>query len=109
MTQRQQTGFLKDIVGAYIPKDPRAELQYGVDWTDWLGATDSISTATWRVETTGTNLITLSNPVILDKVTAVTVNAGTTGTIYTLAVDVTTTQSYVDTRRFRIKVENRFL
>jgi hypothetical protein len=109
MTQRQQSGFLKDIVGAYIPKDSRAQLQYGVDWTDWLGASDSISTATWRVETTGTGLVTLSSPVVFDNVTAVTVSGGTTGTVYTLAVDMTTASSYKDTRRFRIKVENRYL
>jgi hypothetical protein len=109
MTQRQQSGFLKDIVGAYIPKDPHAELQYGVDWTDWLGDGDSITSATWAVESTATNAITLSNDVVFDNVTAVTVTGGSTGTIYTVAVNITTAEEYIDTRRFRIKCENRFL
>lgn len=109
MTQRQQTGFLKDVLGAYIPKDPNAVLQYGVDWTDWLAAGDSITNATWAVETTGTNLITLSDDIVFDNVSAVTISDGTAGTNYTVAVTITTADEWTDTRRFRIKCENRFL
>jgi hypothetical protein len=109
MTQRQQSGFLKDIVGAYIPKDPNASLQYGVDWTDWLDAGDSIVSASWAVETTSTNAIEASLPNILANVTSTTLTGGDTGTVYTVAVSIVTTENYQDTRRFRVKCENRFL
>lgn len=109
MTQRQQTGFLKDIKGAYIPKDPDAILQYGIDWTDWLSAGETVTTSTFQVETTGTGLISLSNSIIFDNVTAVTISGGTTGTIYTVMNTITTSESWQDVRRFRVKVEDRFL
>ena len=109
MTQRQQTGFLKDIVGVYIPKDPNASLQYGIDWTDWLSVSETVTTSTFAVETTGTGLVTLTNPIILDNVTAVTITGGTTGTIYTIANTITTSESWRDVRRFRVKVDKRFL
>lgn len=106
----RQTGFLKDSVGQYIVKDPHAELQYGVDWKQWLELGDAVTTATWVVETvsTGTTL-TASGNSILDGVALTTLVGGDPGSIYTVANTVTTDQGYIDTRRFRVRVENRFI
>ena len=30
-----------------VKKDPNADLDYGFDWTAWLGATDTITESTW--------------------------------------------------------------
>jgi len=32
-----------------VKKDPNADLDYGFDWTAWLGATDTITESTWTV------------------------------------------------------------
>ena len=32
-----------------VKKDPNADLDYGFDWTAWLGATDTITESTWSV------------------------------------------------------------
>ena len=108
MTSRQQSGFLRDSIGSYIPKDPRAELQYGVDWVDWLDAGDTLTTSSFTIENSDASISLQRNP-ILSGVAYATVSGGTTGTIYTVRCDISTTAGYDDTRRFRIKVENRYL
>lgn len=105
----QQTGFLRDQQGNYIAKDPDASLQYGVDWSQWLTAGDNLFSSTWTVETTGTNAITYTSPFILDNVALVTLENGQAGTIYTVANTIVTDEGWSDTRRFRVKVEPRFI
>lgn len=109
MTQRQQTGYLQDNRGSYIIKDSQAILQYGVDWQDWLDAGDSITTATFTVETTGTNAIVANAAAISSGTALTTITGGNTGTIYTVACRINTASGYRDTRRFRVKVEDRYL
>jgi hypothetical protein len=106
----RQSGFLKDVTGTYILKDPEANLQYGVDWKDWLETSDQVSTSTWRLETTGTSVDLLVEGVaVLDNVSLASISAGTIGEIYTVANIIETQQGYKDTRRFRVKVEKRFI
>jgi hypothetical protein len=105
----RQSGFLKDTVGTYILKDPRATLQYGIDWSEWLEPGDDIAASSWAVETTGTNLIVATTNGSLDGVALVSISSGTTGEIYTVRNTISTDQGYSDTRRFRIKVENRYI
>lgn len=108
MTSRQQSGFLRDQTGSYIPKDPLAQLQYGVDWADWLDAGDSVTTSTFTIENSDGNVTIQTNP-ILSNVAYATVTGGTTGTIYTVRCDIGTQGGFEDSRRFRIKIENRYL
>jgi hypothetical protein len=108
MTSRQQSGFLRDSIGSYIPKDRRAELQYGVDWADWLDAGDTLTTSTFTIENSDASISLVRNP-ILSGVAYATITGGTTGTIYTVRCDISTTAGYDDTRRFRIKIEDRYL
>jgi hypothetical protein len=105
----KQTGFLKDVNGTYIPKDPNASLQYGMDWSEWLPQGGSLSSSTWTVETTGTNAITVADSTIFNNVALVTIAGGVEGTNYTVANTITTDDGFVDARRFRVKVEKRFV
>jgi hypothetical protein len=106
----RQTGFLKDHIGTYIVKDATAELQYGMDWKEWLELGDEIVTTSWAVETTGTSIALVANSGgQLDSVALVTITGGTVGEIYTVRNTIETEQGYIDSRRFRIKVENRFV
>jgi hypothetical protein len=106
----RQTGFLKDTIGTYIVKDATAELQYGMDWKEWLELGDTITTSTWAVETTGTTIaLVASSGGTLDGVALANVTGGTVGEIYTVRNTIQTAQGYKDARRFRIRVENRFV
>jgi hypothetical protein len=105
----KQTGFQKDLKGTYILKDPQAALQYGIDWKDWLNSADTLSTANWTVETTSTNQLTATDGSILDGVALITLNAGSTSTVYTVACKILTSSGYTDVRRFRVLVEPRYI
>ena len=109
----QLTGFKQDHIGSWISKDPAASLIYSVEWADWLYGGDTLLSTTWTVEPitgdpAGTALRVLSSGVTTTKSYA-TIDRGTAGEIYTVKVDIVTNNGLHDTRRFRIKVENRYL
>ncbi len=59
-----------------VKKDPAADLDYGFDWTAWLGIADTITLSTWTVPTESG--LTTHSPSISPegKVTAVWLKAG---------------------------------
>jgi len=110
------TGFKRDNKGAYIEKHPDANIQYGVDFTDYLNAGDVISTATVTIESITGDSSPLQFPT--DAATDVTtagavvsmrLEGGTTGNLYDVDVKVTTGNGDIDSRRFRILIGNKHL
>ena len=109
----QLTGFKQDHIGSYIEKDPGAVLIYSVDWTDWLYGGDTLSSTTWTItaitgDPSGTALRAAGAGVASGKSFA-TIDRGTGGEIYTVTCRIVTTNGLIDSRRFRIKVEERYL
>jgi hypothetical protein len=109
----QLTGFKQDLVGSYIMKDPAAVLTYSVEWSDWLFSGDTLLSTVITVtaiagDPAGTALRVVSSGVTTSKAFAL-IDRGTAGEIYTVTVDIITNNGLRDTRRFRIKVEPRFL
>jgi hypothetical protein len=75
----------------------------GIDWSDVLGAAETVSTATWTVPsglTKGTESIASPN-------TTVWLSAGAAGTIYTVECKVVTSGGRTFDRSFEIKVEQK--
>jgi len=105
-----QTGYKRDLTGSYIAKDPGATLDYNIDWSDWLPTGDSISTSTWTQESvhTGGNL-TLGGSSVANNVTSVLISSGREGEIYTVRNTITTNENLTDVRRFRIRIEKRYV
>lgn len=87
-----------------IAKDPDATLDYGFDWTAWLGS-DTISTSTW----TASAGITPAYPEILagSKITRVWVSGGTAGTDYTLTNRIVTAGGRTEERTMTLRCEQR--
>jgi hypothetical protein len=109
-----QSGFKKDVTGTYIVKDPGAIITYTVDWSDWLPTTSNISTSTWTLSTvSGDGANALSK--VSDGITAanqntyIEVQKGTDGNTYVAKNTVVTTDGTTDVRRFRIRVQDRYL
>jgi hypothetical protein len=108
----QLTGFKQDNIGAYITKDPTATLDYTVDWSDWLPAAETVSSAT----VTATNTVGDSSSLSVDstaindnvKVTA-NISGGEGGQIYNVEYTITTSGGLRDSRNFRIKCVERQL
>ena len=106
-----QTGYLKDTQGSWIHKDPTAQLIYSMNWSEWLGAGETLSTATYALQ------VRANDPAPLVKVsqglnagtdlTYVELSGGQVGKVYTVTATITTTNGQTDRRSFRVKVENR--
>lgn len=85
-------------------KDPDAKLDYMVDWTEWLGATDTISTSTWAISPTG---LTKDSDTKTTKTATIWLSAGTAGQEYTVTNHIETMAGRKEDRSFKIVVASR--
>jgi hypothetical protein len=110
------TGFKRDNQGAYIEKHPSANLQYALDWTDWVNTGDSVSTASVAIESITGDASPLQLPtdaatdvVIATNTVNVRLEGGTAGNVYNIDVTINTVNGDTDVRRFRIVVGEKHL
>ena len=110
------TGFKRDNEGLYIEKDPDANIQYGLDFTDYLNSGDSLSTATVTIETISGDTAPLAFPTnavtdvnIAGALVSIRLEGGSTPNIYTIKCTITTSDGDTDSRSFRIVCKERLL
>ena len=111
------TGFKRDNDGAYIEKAPTANLQYAIDFTDYLNSGDSISSATVAISTASgdsTNDLRLPTNAATDvtltsTIVSIRLSGGTVGNVYNVDVTIVTSNGDTDKRRFRIVITNKNL
>jgi|TARA_R100001510_G_C7646182_1_gene203496 hypothetical protein len=110
------TGFKRDNQGAFIEKHPSANIQYGVDFTDYLNSGDAISSASVAIETISGDASPLALPTdastdvtVTGKVVNVRLRNGTSGNVYNIDVTIVTSGGDTDVRRFRIVVGEKHL
>ena len=105
------TGFRTDRLGSFIEKDPDARLDYTMDWSDWLSASDALQTVVWRTSTIAGDPAPLtlgSNTTNTGTgITTVLVSGGSAGNTYTVTCKITTSGALIDERYFRIIAKNR--
>lgn len=89
-------------------KDPDSKLDYGVDWTAWLGS-DTLLSSTWLVTTpagaaAGTHLSIAAAPIpsIDGKITRVWLEGGVVGVTYDVRNRVETTAGRREDRTLKI-------
>jgi len=83
-------------------KDPGAELDYIVDWSDWLVA-DTIMVSTWSAPTG----ITIENSSSTTTTSTVWLSGGTPGKTYNVINTITTNGGRVDQRTLHITVTEK--
>jgi hypothetical protein len=83
-------------------KDDDAVLDYGFDWSEWLG-TDTIVSSVWTVPTG------ISQEAESETTTTTTVwlSGGTIGNTYTITNRIVTTAGRTDERSLRVYVAER--
>lgn len=84
-------------------KDPQAVLDWAFEWSNWLAASETISSATVTVDA-GLTKDTQSNT--STKVT-VWLSGGTLGTTYKVVCRITTNQGRTDERTIGIRLTDR--
>jgi hypothetical protein len=106
------TGYKNDTQGAWIPKDPEAQLVYSMDWSEWLSAGQTISSVTYtensRINDTAPLVIESSGISNAGTLTYAEISGGAQGKTYTVTADITTDNGATDRRAFKILVQNRF-
>lgn len=110
------TGFKRDNKGAYIEKHPDANIQYGIDWTDYLNSSDAVSTATVTIESITGDSAPLQLPtdaatdvVVAGNIVSIRLEGGTSGKVYDVDVKIVTSNGDTDSRRFRIVIGPKHL
>ena len=88
------------------PKDPQADLDYGLDWSAWLASGETIATSTWSASPAG---LTLHDDTDDGTTTTQWASSGAAGTDYTLTNRVVTsaTPPRTDERSILIRVKER--
>lgn len=89
-----------------INKDPNARLDYGIDWSDWLPAGDSITSSTWTISGSDAAL-TQSEESHSSSQTGVWLAGGTLGGQYTVTNHIVTTAGREDDRTLTIMIVQR--
>lgn len=84
-------------------KDPKAVLDYSVDWSKWL-AGDQVATSDWSVSDPALEAAGDSNG---PTRTTVWLSGGTAGQSYTVTNQITTSGGRTDERSFTIQVQDR--
>lgn len=88
-----------------ILKDPNANLDYQIDWSDWLGA-DTISASTWTVASPAGGL-TAGLSTLTNVTTKVWLSGGTAGQVVRVTNRITTSGGRIDERSFNVRLAER--
>jgi hypothetical protein len=83
--------------------DPDSNVDYSVDWTDWLADTggDTIASAQWIVPTD----LTASNESHTTTAATVWLSGGTVGTDYTVVSRITTVDGRIEDQSIILKCQ----
>lgn len=84
----------------HLTKVPQATLDYGSDWTAWLGE-DTISESTWQIEPAGLIAEEESDD---GKITVIWATGGTVGITYKMVNDITTVEGRRDQRAIYLTI-----
>ena len=82
-------------------KQPGDNLDYDIDFTDWLVDGDSLVTASAAADD---NSITIGTVQVIPPLVKVWISGGTAGKSYTVTVTVTTADGRVKTVNFNLRV-----
>lgn len=96
------------VLGAFL-KQPREELDYYVDFSDWLATGETVSTVSFEVSpVSSTNPLTVSAPFTSDNIViGFTVRGGEDGTDYKVTMLTTTSNNQIVEREIYYTVEEQ--
>jgi len=86
-----------------IKKDPRAVLDYGLSWSDWLDEDEHITGATWTIP----DGITKTSDQTGSENVVVWLSGGTLGDAYEVSCRIETSKGRTDSRSFTIIMGDR--
>jgi len=85
--------------------DPQSVLDYAIDWSAWLGDSETISASSWTVPAGITQ--TTPAPSFTDTVTTIWLTSGTLFTSYAVVNHITTNQGRQQDQTITLQVRSR--
>lgn len=85
-------------------KDPSSVLDYGFDWSEWLGSGDIIVASSWIFDVVG---LTTEDDLFGDDATSIWLSGGTDGVDYLVTNRITTLDGRTEDRTMQISVAQR--
>jgi hypothetical protein len=100
------SGFQQTTQGLTIEKDTEAQLVYTFDWVDYLAQGDALSTVSYSITARANDPdpLAIVSQGIQGTKTYVELNNGQQGKSYVVTATITTTDSIIDRRFFRVRV-----
>lgn len=95
-------GFRFNANGHWLPVAPGAELDYSVEWADWLGA-DTLQTVVWSIAT-GLTMISQNQN---STQATIWLKGFVVGVTYEVSCSIVTAGSRKDTRFFNLICKKR--
>lgn len=99
--------ILRDKPLREFVKDPDAVLDYAIDFSAWLVAGDSISTATWAIDVAPDADLAIDSSSIVGGVPTVWLSGGTAGETYVVRCRIVTSDSRTDDRSIVVQMRDR--
>jgi hypothetical protein len=91
----------------WAPMAPASDLDYTIDWSDWLEPGETIAVSAWSV-IGGPDTILLTRAQLLDgSVASVFAFGGVIGGLYTLKNTITTSDGRIDNRTIQLRCQQR--
>jgi hypothetical protein len=87
-----------------LKKDPDANLDYAIDWSEWLSSADVVVTSTFAISPAGLTAGITHNDGLK---TSIWLSGGSAGVTYTVTNHVVTEDGRTDDRSFEIVVVER--
>ena len=89
-------------------KDPRAVLDYAIDWgADYLSEDDLLAGSTWSVSPDEPGGVTIAGSQFAERIATAQAGGGTAGRIYRLSNRIVTQSGRTDERSIVLRVEQR--
>ncbi len=90
-----------------FPKDPASDVDFSIDWSEWLTNDEAISSATWTIEPSDALGPTLGTETVAGPVLGVYVSGGVAGNRHKLTCRVATSAGRTAERSLTLRIMER--
>lgn len=102
--------FTFDVEIPSITKDPKAHLDYSIDWGGWLASGETIADASWAIvapDSLETSPLKDAGHSTTGGVATIWLEGGAVGQTYQVFCTITSSAGRIDSRSFKVEVAIR--
>jgi hypothetical protein len=96
--------FIKGFIMSVFAKDPQSEVDFSLDWTDWITSGEVITSALWSIDPSDVSAPTLGASQSSGSVQSVYVSGGVPGSRYRLSCQIQTDAGRTADRSLTLRI-----